>query len=336
LAAGVAHELNNPSAAVQRAAEHLQGTLGQLQQAQLTLGRFSASVETLDQLGDMDAAARTAVAKPSELSPVARGDREDEVEGWLESHSVEEGWSLAPSLVSMGYGPGDLQELAGGLPPEQLASVITWLSRSHAVYSVLEEIRHGASRLSEIVGALKSSSYLGQAEVQAVDVNEGVRNTLIILRSKLKQGITLELHLADDLPQIQANGGELNQVWTNLIDNAVDAMQGEGKLIIRSATEEGTGEDSSAEGGQLRIEVEDDGPGIPDEIQKRVFDPFFTTKEPGQGTGLGLNTTYRIVTKQHGGTIRLESKPGCTRFIVRLPLARAETDDDTAAAIAAT
>jgi signal transduction histidine kinase len=158
---------------------------------------------------------------------------------------------------------------------------------------------------------MKAYSYLDRPEVQNVDVNEGIRNTLVILRSKLKSGVSVSLELSDDLPLIEGFGGELNQVWTNLIDNAVDAMGGHGEIGLRT----------SLVGDRLRVEVEDDGPGIPADAQSRVFDAFFTTKPPGKGTGLGLNTTYKIVQK-HDGLIRLDSKPGLTRFTVDLPLRR--------------
>lgn len=308
LAAGVAHELNNPAAAVQRAAEQLQKSFGLLQDAQLALQKLTLGPDLLDLLADLDRRARARAAAPPDFDPITRSDREYDVELWLEDRGIEEGWELAPALVSLGYGPTELDDLTHSMPGEHLEPVVQWLARGYPVHSVLEEIRHGASRMSEIVTALKAYSYVGQAPVQAVDVNEGIRHTLIILQNKLKQGVTVELELDPELPTIQAYGGELNQVWTNLIDNAIDAMSGEGRLILRSA----------AEGDQVRIEVEDDGPGIPEKIQGRVFDPFFTTKDPGKGTGLGLNTTYNTVVKKHGGSIELQSKPGRTCFVVRL------------------
>jgi signal transduction histidine kinase len=309
LAAGVAHELNNPSAAVQRAAEHLQTTFGRLQEAQLGLIPLHLDPELLERLGTLDRTARERASSPPEFDPLTRSDREYDVEIWLEDRDIEEGWDMAPALVSLGYGPHDLDELADTLTGDRLAPVIRWMARTYPVHAVLEEIRHGASRISEIVSALKAYSYVGQAPVQSVDVNEGIRHTLIILQNKLKGGITVDLDLDPELPGIQAYGGELNQVWTNLIDNAADAMDGRGRLTIRTTTH----------GDGVRVEVEDDGPGIPESIQARVFDPFFTTKEPGKGTGLGLNTTYNTVVKKHGGTIELRSKPGRTVFVIGLP-----------------
>jgi signal transduction histidine kinase len=178
------------------------------------------------------------------------------------------------------------------------------------VHRLSHEIGQGSARISEIVGALKSYSYLGQAPVQAVDVHEGLDNTLVILRSKLKTGVTVHRQYGHDLPAIQAWGSELNQVWTNLIDNAVDAMGGHGEMSIRTYRN----------GDAVVVEIADTGPGIPAAVQSRVFDPFFTTKPPGKGTGLGLSTSYSIVTGRHHGAISVKSRPGSTCFTVRLPI----------------
>ena len=309
LAAGVAHELNNPAAAVQRAAEHLANQMAKLQRAQLALNRLRLDDDALERLAELDAFARTRAEAPPDFDPVARSDREQDVELWLEDQEIEEAWDLAPALVGLGFGPGELEELGRAVGGERIGPIVTWLSHTFPAYSVFQEIKHGAGRISEIVSALKAYSYVDRAPVQAVDVNEGIRHTLIILQSKLKRGVAVELELDPALPTIEAYGGDLNQVWTNLIDNAIGAMGGEGRLIVRSG----------ADGSGVRVEVEDDGPGIPADIQGRVFDPFFTTKGPGMGTGLGLNTTFNIVVKKHGGRIELDSRPGRTRFVVRLP-----------------
>jgi len=241
---------------------------------------------------------------------MARSDLEGAVETWLEARGVAEPWEVAPGLVNLGYDLESLSGVARDFSEGHLPAVITWLSAVYPVYSLLEEIRHATGRLSEIVGALKAYAYVGQAPIQAVDVNEGLRNTLIILRNKLKIGVEVVQELASDLPHIQANGGDLNQVWTNLIDNAVGAMEGQGRLVLRSR----------AEDGWIVVEIEDNGSGIPETIRHRIFDPFFTTKGPGEGTGLGLHTSYNIVTERHGGSIWATSKPGSTRFTVKLPI----------------
>jgi len=198
-------------------------------------------------------------------------------------------------------------------PEDSIGPALRLLADAFPVYRLLHEIGNGSARISEIVGALKGYSYLGQAPVQAVNLHEGIDNTLVILRNKLNKGVTVHCDYCSNLPLIQAYGGELNQVWTNLLDNAVDAMDGKGEITIRSRTGDG----------QVFVEIEDNGPGIPAEIQSRVFDPFFTTKGPGKGTGLGLSTAYSIITEKHHGSIFLESHPGSTRFTVQLPIENA-------------
>lgn len=309
LAAGVAHELNNPSSAVQRAAHHLSHGLGALREAERTVDQLSPPAAVQATRERLELQARARAAEPPDFDPVTRSDLENDVELWLEDRGIDDPWELAPALVASGMGPADLDDLAFAVPDHAVNALVVWLGRAFPVYGVLEEIRHGAARITEIVRALKAYSYVDQAPVQSVDVNEGIRHTLIILQSKLKRGVTVDLQLQPDLERIQAYGGDLNQVWTNLIDNAADAVDGSGRLTIRTANEDGW----------IRVEIEDDGPGIPSDVQGRVFDPFFTTKAPGAGTGLGLNTTFNIVSKKHGGRIEVRSRPGCTTFVVRLP-----------------
>lgn len=310
LAAGVAHELNNPGAAAQRAADQLKEAFGKLQAAQLSLGRLALAAAELDALSALDGLAREQAARPGDLDALGRSDREAEVETWLGDHGIGDGWELAPALVNLGFDPARLEALADDFGAGHVSPVVVWLGRTYPVYGLLEEIRHGTSRVAEIVHALKTYSYVGQGAMQAVDVNEGLRNTLIILRNKLKAGVTVEQDLASDLPAIHAHGGELNQVWTNLIDNAVGALEGRGRIGLRTYRKDRW----------VVVEIEDDGPGIPEDIQSKIFDPFFTTKPPGEGTGLGLNTSYNIVVEQHKGEIGVQSKPGRTRFVVTLPI----------------
>jgi len=310
LAAGVAHELNNPAAAAQRAAEQLRVAFEALRRSELELRTMNFTADDLEVLAHLDQKVREAGACACNLEPLARVDSEARLEDWLEDHGVDDAWELAPALVELGYEPAALDALATNIGDVRIGPVLTWLSRAQPVYSLLEEIRHGAARVSEIVTALKTYSYVGRAPVQAVDVNDGIRQTLIIMRTKLKAGVTVDQDFDRELPRIQAHGSELNQVWTNLIDNAVDAMGGHGRLAIRT----------SLGGGNVVVEIEDDGPGIPEEIQSRIFDPFFTTKPLGKGTGLGLNTSYSIIVKRHGGAIDVTSRPGCTCFTVRLPM----------------
>jgi signal transduction histidine kinase len=195
-------------------------------------------------------------------------------------------------------------------PEEQFTMVIDWLSCMYAIYSLLSEISLGSGRIAEIVKALKTYTYMDQAPVQSVDVREGLENTLIILHSKLKRGVTVVREYEEDLPVIEAFASELNQVWTNLIDNAIDAMNGEGTLVVRAKRDDPW----------VVVEIEDSGSGIPEDIQSKIFDPFFTTKGQGEGTGLGLNISRNLIVQKHFGEISVKSKPGSTCFTVRLPI----------------
>jgi len=311
LAAGVAHELNNPAAATRRAAEQLRDAFARLEQAHLRLESAALTPAGRDVLRSLDEQARARAIRPSDLDAVARADREAAVEHWLEEHEVANPWELAPALAALGLDPSGPSLLADALAGEALAPALTWAASAFTVYTLVNEIGQGSARVSEIVRALKSYSYVGQAPVQAVDLHEGLDNTLVILGSKLKEGITVHRDYGADVPPVPAYGSELNQVWTNLLDNAADAMGGKGAITIRTRRRNGW----------AVVEIEDDGPGIPPAIQSKVFDPFFTTKGPGQGTGLGLSTSHSIITDRHKGAIAVESRPGFTRFTVRLPLA---------------
>src|SRR5574341_950839 len=310
MTAGAAHELNNPAAAARRASGQLGETLTRLHHAGReveALGLNSDRRKTLDSLRD-DLVSRA--ASPVYLDTIARSDRESEVETWLDEHDVTEGWELAPPLVSAGYASGDLEVIAGQFEADHLPAILRWLAVTYAARGLLEEINHSAGRISDIVRAMKQYAYLDQAAVQEVDIHEGLDNSLIMLHHKIKDGVTVIRDYAPDLPKITAYASELPQVWTNLIDNAVDAMKGSGELRIQTRHEDD----------HVVVAITDNGPGIPPEIQPRVFDTFFTTKAPGAGTGLGLHISYTIIEKHHG-QIRLTSRPGETTFEVSLPLA---------------
>ena len=310
LSAGMAHELNNPAAAAQRGAAQLQATFSHLQQTHLTLGELDLSEAQIASLLRLDELARSKAREPADLDMLARSDQEAELEAWLDEQGVEDGWELAPTLVNLGYDCDALNTLVADFSAIQFNAVIEWLGDTYTIYSLLEEIGQGTGRISEIVKALKGYSYLDQAPIQEVDIHEGLDSTLVILRSKLKGGITVQRDYAPDLPHIQAYGSELNQVWTNIIDNAIGAMNGSGRITLRTRHDDEW----------VVVEVEDDGPGIPEEIVPHLFDPFFTTKAPGEGTGLGLNISHNIVVQKHEGRIDVFSKPGQTRFEVRLPV----------------
>lgn len=308
LTAGIAHELNNPAAAARRGSEQLIQEISRLQQVQLKLNAEPLELEQVKALGNLDAFARDRAAQPAELDSLARNDLEADLEDWLDNKDLENGWELAPQLASLGYRISELEQLAGKFPTSRLAVVIEWLVITYSIYSLLEEIGQGAGRISEIVKALKSYSYLDQAPVQSVDVREGLDNTLVMLRSKLKAGVSVKREYQADLPKVQAYASELNQVWTNIIDNAVDAMDGKGEITIRAHSQDSW----------VIVEIEDTGPGIPEEIRSRIFSPFFTTKPLGKGTGLGLNISYNIIRK-HNSEIKVFSRPGRTRFEIWLP-----------------
>lgn len=310
LSAGMAHELNNPAAAAQRGAAQLKNTFSQLQKIYFKLGEMHLSEAQVERLVALDRLAQSRATQPLNIDSLTRSDREAEMEFFLEERAIDNAWEIAPNLVNFDFESDELAEIVSGFPEVQFTAVIDWLNCSFIIYSLLSEIGVGSGRISEIVKALKMYSYMDQAPVQNVNVHEGLDNTLVILRSKLKQGVTVHRQYVEDLPLIQAYGSELNQVWTNLIDNAIDAMDGQGEITLRTSHDDAW----------VVVEVIDNGDGIPEEIQPNLFDPFFTTKPPGKGTGLGLNISYNIIVQKHQGRIDVDSKPGETRFIVRLPL----------------
>lgn len=310
LSAGMAHELNNPAAAAQRGSAQLQVTFSQLQQTHLKLGELDLSPAQVESLLALDRLAQQRAKEPADMESLERSDRESEMEDWLEGQGVKDAWQVAPTLVNLGYDCDALDILVADFSTAQFSAVIDWLSDTYTIYSLLEEIGQGTDRISEIVQALKGYTYLDQAPIQTVDIHEGLDSTLVILRGKLKQGVVVRREYAPDLPQIQAFGSELNQVWTNIIDNAIGAMNGNGELTLRTSYDDEW----------LIVEIEDNGPGVPEEISAKLFDPFFTTKPPGEGTGLGLNISHNIIVQKHDGRIDVYSHPGMTRFEVRLPL----------------
>jgi len=312
LTAGVAHELNNPAAAIQRGADQLILAIANLEKNYSNIARLGFDRKQLRILDGLGKLAQDQAAAPPELDAMARSDREYEIETWLDQQGIKDAWNIAPNLVNINYGEPELISLANDFPEERLQCVVDWLNATYNSYSLLNEIGQGAQRMSGIVKALKSYSYLDQAPVQSVNINEGINDTLIILHNKLKAGINLTREYDEDLPPVHGYGSELNQVWTNIIDNGVDALEetDNAQITIRTRTE----------GKWVIVEFEDNGPGIPEDIQGKLFDAFFTTKPPGKGTGLGLNISYGIVVQKHRGDIKLYSKPGETKFEVWLPI----------------
>ena len=310
LSAGMAHELNNPAASAQRGAAQLQATFSKWQSVQLRMAKLKLEKKQVDRVMELDEIAKERGRKPADLNAITRSDREAVVESWLQERDIDTAGEVVPALVSLGYDERDLEALATVFTGPQFAVVVDWLSFKYAIYSLVSEIGLGTGRIVELVKALKTYTYMDQAPVQSVDLREGLDNTLIILHNKLKTGVTVVREYADDLPVIEAYASELNQVWTNIIDNAIDAMDGEGTLIVRARQEDQW----------VVVEIEDNGPGIPEENQSKIFDPFFTTKGTGEGTGLGLNISRNLVVQKHRGQISVKSEPGSTCFSVRLPM----------------
>ncbi len=310
MAAGLAHELNNPAAAVRRSTEQLTAALADWQTATLGLGAAGLVGEDGGRLAELAAEVQSRALTPVELDPLARSESLDELERWLGERGVEEPWMLSPALVDAGWDRAGLEALDVDFTPAQLPAAGQWIASASLVYNLLHELGISAGRISEIVKAVKTYSFLDQAPIQPVNVQEGLEDTLVILRHKLKGGIHVTRDYAADLPRIQAYGSELNQVWTNIIDNAIDAMGGEGELSLRAYPRDG----------HVVVEITNNGPAIPPETQSRMFDPFFTTKRAGMGTGLGLHITRNIVQLKHHGEIHVTSEPGNTTFQVILPL----------------
>ena len=310
LSAGMAHELNNPAAAAQRGAAQLQATFSKWQSVQLRMAELKLEKKQVARVMELDRIAKELARKPADLNALTRSDREVALEGWLERREINTAGEVVSALVSLGYDERDLEALEKVFTNPQFAVVIDWLSFKYAIYSLVEEIGLGTGRIVELVKALKTYTYMDQAPVQSVDLREGLDNTLIILHNKLKRGVTVVREYAEDLPVIEAYASELNQVWTNILDNAIDAMDGEGTLIVRARQEDPW----------VVVEIEDDGHGILEENLSMIFDPFFTTKGPGEGTGLGLNISRNLVVQKHQGQVSVKSRPGSTCFTVRLPV----------------
>ena len=310
LSAGLAHELNNPAAAGRRAAKQLYSAIASLQQNMLSLRGKQFSAHHRQLLSELQQQAVQHSHCKSCLSPLEQSDREDELSDWLESLGVENAWDLSPSLVSAGIERSHMETLAKEMEPEAFTEALMWLEATLTMNGLVNEVEQSTIRISDLVGAIKNYSYMDRGTIQEVDLHDGLDNTLKILHHKLKYGVTVHKEYSEDLPRISVYGGELNQVWTNLIDNAIDAMDGKGELTIRT----------SKENNCVLIEIIDNGSGIPEELQSRIFEPFFTSKDVGKGSGLGLDISRRIVVQKHKGNLRFESQPGRTNFQVRIPI----------------
>ncbi|MEU0654450.1 ATP-binding protein [Streptomyces albogriseolus] len=312
LSAGLTHELNNPAAAAVRATASLRERVGKMRRKLRVISEGAYDRETLAGLIEIQERTAERVAKAPVLSPLEASDREDLLSDWLDDHGVTEGWRIAPTFVQAGLDVDWLEQVAAAVDEETLPGAVGWLNYTVETELLMDEIQDSAARISHLVDAAKQYSQLDHAPFQVADVHELLDSTLLMLSGKLK-GIRVAKEYDRALPRVPAYPAELNQVWTNLVDNAVAAMReadGEGTLTVRTAREND----------RLLVEFGDTGPGIPAEIRDRVFDPFFTTKPVGEGTGLGLDISWRIVVNKHHGSLRFESEPGDTRFQVLLPL----------------
>ena len=313
LSAGLAHELNNPAAAAQRSAAELQKTVVKWQALTHEIESVAFKENQTEWLNQLMSESARRFESRVKLEALEKIDRVDQLQSWLEASGVESAWELAPAMVNFGWNVESLEALKKSA---FFNLSIQWLGASCLMMDLLAEVQHTTERVSAIVRAVKSYSYLDQAPLLEVDVHEGLENTLVIMQHKLKQGVTVKREYAPDLPHIEAYASELNQVWTNIIDNAVDAMdlssgsgQG-GEIILRTRVEDN----------RVVVEIIDNGPGIPDNIQERIFEPFFTTKPPGSGTGLGLHISHDIIANRHHGQLLVKSKPGETVFKAVLPI----------------
>lgn len=318
LAAGLAHELNNPAAALVRALKDVPDALIELGRMSLVYGqRHVDEAHTQEWMETRDRGFDQILHQP--LDGLTLSDREDQLLDWLEAYGVEQAWKLAAPLASGGIEPQQLESLMARWrndPTELRDMGLRWLSLSFDVMGLIASGLRGAERISELIQSMKSYSYMDRGVQQFVDVHTGIEDTLKLFSFKLKQGVEVQRQFAPNLPKILAFGSELNQVWTNLIDNAIDAMGGKGILQIQTMQYDD----------YVQVKITDSGPGIPAEVQTRIYEPFFTTKPVGKGSGLGLDITRRIVENRHHGILKFQSQPGKTSFTVCLPIQSAVVD----------
>ena len=315
LSAGLAHELNNPASAAKRAVSQLRLILKKIKDASHDLGSRDLTQAQKAEIERLEASLIQRDEPPPD--PLTANDLEDQIDSLLRSHGQNDLWQLASDLARRGVSPAALESLFANLDAGTARAALIRLAASLDIANLLNEIESSTARISDLVLAIKEYTFMDQAPVQNVDVVKSLENTLIILNHKLKRGVVVKRDYQPIPLLVNSFGSELSQVWTNLIDNAVDAMDGKGELRVR------TYRDDSC----VVVEIGDNGPGIPPEVEAHMFEPFFTTKAVGQGTGLGLDTVQRIV-KKHRGTIQVDSQPGDTRFQVWLPLAEASSSQN--------
>jgi signal transduction histidine kinase len=307
LSAGLAHELNNPASAAKRATSQLRDLILRIRNASVELGRRNLNAEQKSQIEKVEDTLLHMDGPPPD--PLTASDLEEQIDSLLRSHGQNDMWQLAADLAKRNFKPDILEQLFALLDPDTARAALVRISTSIEIFGLLNELESAATRISDLVGAIKQYTYMDQSPVQNVDIVKTLETTLTILNHKLKKGITVQRDYQKVPLLVNSFGSELNQVWTNLIDNAIDAMKGNGELRVRTYREDDC----------VVVEIDDNGPGIPPEVLPHIFEPFFTTKPVGEGTGLGLDTAQRIV-KKHHGDIQVRSAPGDTRFQVWLPI----------------
>jgi signal transduction histidine kinase len=317
LSAGLTHELNNPAAAAVRATSTLRDRVSHMRLKLKAIAGGAWDRAQLETLIDLQQRAAEQVAKAPDLSPLEASDREDALSDWFDEHGIGDGHQLAPTFVQSGLDLDWLEQVAATVDDGMLEGALRWLNYTLETELLMNEVEDSTTRISTLVAAAKQYSQMDRAPHQVLDVHELLDSTLVMLSAKVPSGVRVVKDYDRSLPQIPVYGAELNQVWTNVIDNALQAMAGEGTLTIRTAR--------VPERDEIEIEIGDTGPGIPDDVIGRIYEPFFTTKPVGQGTGLGLDISWRIVVKKHHGDLSVRSTPGDTRFLIRLPM---HGDDD--------
>jgi signal transduction histidine kinase len=309
LAAGLAHEINNPASAAVRAIDALDSACAALL---TSVGRLARDELSATQFAALDALRREVEPQAGDPDPLVLADREQALSSWLAAHGIEREWTIAAPLAAAGVDPAWCERAATVLEGSALQPGLEWVASTFSVATLLGEVRESTRRISELVAAVRSYSQLDRASMQHIDVTDGLDSTLAMLGHKLRDGVTVVREYGADVPRIEAYAGELNQVWTNLIDNAVDAMDGTGTLRVTTRAEADT----------VVVEIGDTGPGMPPDVASRAFEAFYTTKDVGKGTGLGLDIARRIIVDRHGGTITIDSRPGATVLRVRIPIRR--------------
>jgi signal transduction histidine kinase len=314
LSAGLTHELNNPAAAAVRATSTLRERVAGMRQKLAKIAGGAWDRTQLETLIELQERVVEFVAKAPDLSPLEASDREDALSDWFDDHGLRSGFEMAPTFVQAGVDVEWLDRIADIVDDEMLEGAVRWLSYTLETELLMNEIEDATTRISTLVAAAKQYSQMDRAPHQVLDVHELLDSTLLMMSRKIGDGVEVVKHYDRSLPDVPVYGAELNQVWTNLIDNALQAMGGHGTLSLRTSRVDD----------MVQVEIADTGPGVPDEIKSRIFEPFFTTKPVGEGTGLGLDISWRIVVNKHHGDLSVESTPGDTRFRVRLPLRSTE------------